>query len=120
LSRVKGFEVFIEDSEAPRARWAEQRNIFSEYLPYAIVFRCADRWAGHFEDLGAEALSSSGGWYVGTHPFSAYYLSAAMTDFSSRAGKTLSTPQPSSSGGSGFSGGGFSGGGGGGGGGGSW
>ena len=35
--RSLGFQEFIVDSEAPRARWAEQRNIFSEYLPYAIV-----------------------------------------------------------------------------------
>lgn len=123
LRRVKGFQVFIQDSEAPRARWAEHRNIFSEYLPYAIVFRCADRWARTFEDLGAEGLGSVGDWYVGRSSFSALYLTGAMTSFTSTAGTTLSTPAPSTSGGSGFSGfsgGGFSGGGFGGGGGGSW
>ncbi len=122
LRRARGFEVFIRDSEAPRARWAEQKNIFSEYLPYAIVFRCADRWARTFEDLGAEAIAESGGWYVGSHPFSSFALTSAMDDFTSSAGSTLSTPAPSTSGSSGSSGfsGGSSGGGGGGGGGGSW
>lgn len=118
LRRTRGFEIFIQDSEAPRARWAEQKNIFSEYLPYAIVFGCADRWARTFDDLGDEAVSGAGGWYVGAAPFRPVYFAGAMTDFASSAGSTLSAPPPSSSGGSG--GGGFSGGGGGGGGGGSW
>lgn len=114
LRRVRGFEEFIRDSEAPRARWAENHDIFSEYLPYAIVLRCADRWARTFEDLGQEAVGTTG-WYQG-QSFAPLYVSSAMSSFSSSAGTTL-TSAPSSSGGGG---GGFSGGGGGGGGGGSW
>jgi uncharacterized membrane protein YgcG len=116
LRRVRGFEEFIRDSEAPRAQWAENRNIFSEYLPYAIVFRCADKWAKTFEDLGAEALGDTG-WYHGDS-FSAMYVASSMSSFSSSASSTL-TSSPASSG-SGSGGGGSSGGGGGGGGGGSW
>lgn len=116
LRRVRGFEEFIRDSEAPRAQWAENNNIFSEYLPFAIVLRCADRWAKTFEGLGKEALGTTD-WYHG-ESFSPLYVSSAMSSFSSSAGTTLSS-SPSSSG-SGGSGGGVSGGGGGGGGGGSW
>lgn len=115
LRRVRGFEEFIRDSEAPRARWAENNNIFSEYLPFAIVLRCADRWARAFEGLGKEALGTAD-WYRG-ESFSPLYVSSAMSSFSASAGTTLSSA-PSSSGSGG--GGGSSGGGGGGGGGGSW
>jgi uncharacterized membrane protein YgcG len=116
LRRVQGFEEFIRDSEAPRAQWAENRNIFSEYLPYAIVFRCADKWAKTFEDLGDEALGDAG-WYQGDS-FSAAYIASSMSSFNSSATSSL-TSSPASSG-SGGGGGGSSGGGGGGGGGGSW
>lgn len=116
VRRIKGFEEFIRDSEAPRAQWAENRNIFSEYLPYAIVFGCTHRWAKTFEDLSAEELGTTG-WYHG-NDFSALYVASSMSSFSSSASTTL-TSTPASSG-SGGGGGGSAGGGGGGGGGGSW
>lgn len=123
--RALGFRQFIDDSEAPRARWAEQRSIFTDYLPYAIVLGCATRWAETFEPLGAAALESAGAWYVGDGVFSADRLVVGTSRFSSVAGRSLSSvpaPESSSSGSSGSSGfsGGSSGGGGGGGGGGSW
>ena len=102
-----------------RSRFAEQHNIFSEYLPYAIVFGCTEKWARAFEGLDAEALGT-GGWYTGHDgALNALVLASAMDDFGTAATGTLYASQPSSSGSSGFSGG-FSGGGGGGGGGGSW
>jgi hypothetical protein len=125
MRRSRGFEIFMRDSEAPRARWAEQNNIFSEYLPYAIVLGCADRWAKTFEPLGAQATAGAAYWYVGSDPnrmFSASDLATSTSSFAGSAGTTMSST-PASSGSSGFSGGGgggFSGGGGGGGGGGSW
>ncbi len=120
--RSLGFQRFIEDSEAPRARWAEQRNIFSEYLPYAIVMGEANRWARTFAPLGAEAVPSTGtngAWFVGTAGFDAMAFNSATEGFTSSASSSLSSTPPSSSG-SGSGGGGSSGGGGGGGGGGSW
>ena len=35
-------------------KFAERANIFHEYLPYAIVYGCVDRWANAFKDLGIE------------------------------------------------------------------
>jgi len=120
LSRVRGFRrLFDEGDEDLRSRFAEQHNIFSEYLPYAIVFGCTEKWARAFEGLDAEALGT-GGWYAGHGgAINAVALASAMDDFGTTATGTLYASQPSSSGGSGF-GGGSSGGGGGGGGGGSW
>jgi hypothetical protein len=120
-SRVRGFRrLFDEGEEDVRARFAEQHGIFSEYLPYAIVFGCAEKWAHAFEGLDAEALGTSG-WYTGygNHPLGALYIASSMNHFDSVATGTMYASMPSSSGSSGFSGG-FSGGGGGGGGGGSW
>lgn len=113
LRRIRGFQRFIDDSEAPRARYAEQRHLFTEYLPYAIVFGSADRWAKTF--VGLETPEP--GWYVGARPgesFNTVGFASTMDSFRSTASSTLQST-PSSSGGSGFSGG-FSGGGGGGGG----
>jgi hypothetical protein len=115
--RALGFQDFIENSEKHRAQFAEQQNLFTEYLPYAVVFGCTDKWARTFESLGYQPDTSL--WYVGAYPFAFSSFSHSIESFSSSAGTYLSST-PASSGGSGFGGGGFSGGGGGGGGGGSW
>lgn len=125
LRRTIGFRVFIEESEKERARFAERANLFSEYLPYAIVFGATEKWAKAFAGLDGE-LPDTGGWYVGHHGgFGFNYLafSGAMGSFTTTTAGTIAaspTPTPGTSGMSGFGGGGFSGGGGGGGGGGSW
>lgn len=117
LRRAFGFRRFIEESEKDRARFAERQNLFSEYLPYAVVFGATEKWARAFEGLAAEPPDTS--WYVGAHPFSYPMFAHSMDGFAVASAGTL-TSTPSGSGGSGFGGGGFSGGGGGGGGGGSW
>jgi uncharacterized membrane protein YgcG len=120
LSRVGGFRrLFDEGEEDTRQRFAEQQGIFSQYLPYAIVFGCTKKWARAFEGLDAQQLGAAS-WYRGPTVFSALVLASAMDNFETSATGTLYASQPSSSSSSGFSGGGFSGGGGGGGGGGSW
>ena len=116
LRRTLGFRHYMEVAEKERQRFAERENIFSEYLPYAIVFGCVDKWARAFKDIDMSAQTSS--WYVGSGPFNAGVLSSSLQGFSSNLGSAISST-PGSSGGSGFSGGG-AGGGGGGGGGGSW
>jgi uncharacterized membrane protein YgcG len=117
LRHTLGFKRFIDESEKHRAQFAERANIFSEYLPYAVVFGATEKWAKAFEDLGLEPDTSS--WYVSQHAFNYAVFSNAIDGFAVTSAGTL-TSSPASSGSSGFSGGGFSGGGGGGGGGGSW
>ncbi len=119
LRRVRGFREFIDQSEKERARFAEQQNLFSEYLPYAIVFGCVHKWAKAFEGLADEPANNLG-WYQSSQPFSTLGFANAIDSFAVTTSGTISAAAPSSSGGSsGFSGG-SSGGGGGGGGGGSW
>ncbi|MDP9334893.1 MAG: DUF2207 domain-containing protein [Actinomycetota bacterium] len=118
FSRVRGFRrLFDEGDQGLREKFAEQHQIFSQYLPYAIVFGCTDKWARVFAQLDAQQLEA--GWYRGNAPFNAILLASSINHFGTVATGTLYASQPSSSSGSGF-GGGFSGGGGGGGGGGSW
>jgi hypothetical protein len=117
LRHALGFKRFIDESEKHRAEFAERANIFSEYLPYAVVFGATEKWAKTFADLGNEPDTSS--WYVSQHAFNYAVFSSAIDGFATTSAGTL-TSSPASSGSSGFSGGGFSGGGGGGGGGGSW
>ncbi|TMG63302.1 MAG: DUF2207 domain-containing protein [Chloroflexi bacterium] len=114
--RTLGFGRYMEVAETERQRFAERENIFSDYLPYAIVFGCVDRWARAFKDIDMSKQTAS--WYIGSGPFNAGVLSSSLQGFSSNLGSAIAAT-PGSSGGSGFSGGG-AGGGGGGGGGGSW
>jgi uncharacterized membrane protein YgcG len=116
LRRILGFRLYIATAETSRQQFSEQQNIFSEYLPYAIVFRCVDKWARAFRDIDVENATRT--WYTSTHAFTATSFSRNLQGFASDVSSTI-VSTPGGSGGSGFSGGG-AGGGGGGGGGGSW
>jgi uncharacterized membrane protein YgcG len=118
LVRTFGFKRFIDESEKDRARFAEQKHLFTEYLPYAVVFGATEQWAKAFAGLDGE-LPDQSSWYVSNHPFTFVAFNHSMDGFATTAAGTIAST-PSGSGSSGFGGGGFSGGGGGGGGGGSW
>ena len=115
--RVGGFRTVIETAETHMSRWAEEQNVFTRYLPYAIVFGCTEKWAKAFE--GLQLMPPDTTWYLSSRPFIYADFGRTLDDFSVTTGGTIAST-PASSGSSGFGGGGFSGGGGGGGGGGSW
>jgi uncharacterized membrane protein len=117
LRRTLGFRQYIATAEKDRQQFNEQRNLFAEYLPFAIVFGCVDKWARAFQDIDLTETVRT--WYSGSGAFQAMAFSSSLQGFASSVSSTLPST-PSSSGSSGFGGGGFSGGGGGGGGGGSW
>jgi hypothetical protein len=116
VRRVHGFRTVIATAETSLSRWAEEENVFTRYLPYAIVFGLTEKWAKAFAGLATEPDTS---WYVSSRPLAYADLGHAMDGFSTVAAGTIAST-PSGSGGSGFGGGGGAGGGGGGGGGGSW
>jgi hypothetical protein len=116
LRRVEGFRRFIDESEKDRARFAEQQHLFSEYLPYAIVFGATEKWANAFAGLDDELVRPD--WYGGSSTFTPVGFAHSIDGFAVTTSGTI-TSTPAGSGSSGFSGG-SSGGGGGGGGGGSW
>jgi hypothetical protein len=122
LAQAAGFRRYLETAEADQIRFEEGQDVFSRYLPYAIVFGVAERWSKVFDELARRGADvSRPDWYVGYSPTWSYlWLGQSMGTFESSAGTSLAST-PAASGSSGFSsGGGFSGGGGGGGGGGSW
>lgn len=126
LAQSKGFEQYLRTADANQIRWEEAQEIFSRYLPYAIVFGIAERWAQVFEEVAKAAVAAGHTvlmptWYVGGWDGNTFEnIAADMDSFSTQAAGTFAST-PGSSGSSGFSsGGGFSGGGGGGSGGGSW
>jgi uncharacterized membrane protein YgcG len=121
--QVIGFRTYLATAEADQLRFEEGEDIFSKYLPWAIVFDLADRWQRICAQLvAAGRIPADPYWYSGP---SYYYSGFAAGSISDTVARTFDPPPtPSSSGGgggssSGFSGG-SSGGGGGGGGGGSW
>ncbi len=118
LRRTLAFREFVANgTEAAKAKFAEKEDLFSEYLPYAIVFGVTEKWAKVFERLSDRPPDTT--WYVSPHPFSYMAFSSSMDHFTTTTSGTIAST-PAGSGSSGFGGGGFSGGGGGGGGGGSW
>jgi hypothetical protein len=124
LAQARGFRLYLETAEADQIRFEEGQDVFSRYLPYAIVFGVAERWASLFAQLAASGVAvAAPTWYIGGPylggPFDYGRFGGTMSTFSAQTSSTIQAATPSSSGSSGFSGG-FSGGGGGGGGGGSW
>ena len=121
LARIQGFRLYIATAEVDQIAFQEREQIFSNYLPYAMVFGLADRWARIFGDLASTRTDGSAGlyWYAGAIGWNMGYFHESIGGFTTTATGTIATTPPSASGSSGFSGG-FSGGGGGGGGGGSW
>ncbi len=124
----RGFEQYLKTAEADQLRFEEGVDIFSRYLPYAIVFEVTERWTKIFTQLAADGrYPMEPGWYVGNqavgmgvglNAFSSGGFADSLTAFSSAATSAMTAGSSGSGGGSGFGGG--VGGGVGGGGGGSW
>ncbi len=119
LAQSLGFRQYLVTAEAGQIKFEEASAIFSRYLPYAIVFGVADRWAGMFQKV-AEAAAAAGQpllmptWYIYNGAMFPNFTGIAdgAGSFATSAGGTFAaTASSGSSGGSGFSGGGFSGGG---------
>ena len=121
LVQAEGFKQYLTTAEADQIRFEEGIDVFSRYLPYAVVFGVADRWAKLFEQLAAQGRYTPTDWYVGYGTFNTWQFSSAMHSLNASLSSSLmssvaaSASTSGSSGGSGFSGGGGFGGGGGGG-----
>jgi uncharacterized membrane protein YgcG len=106
-----GFKEFLSRVEEDRyKKMIASPELFERYLPYAMAFGVADKWAKAFQDIYREPPQ----WYSGgTGPFNAISFSQSIGSFSSAASSTMaSSPSSSGSGGGGSSGGGSGGGGG--------
>ncbi len=141
-ARLKGFELLFDAGEGDRLKLAERlradKDLFSNYLPYALAFGNVDRWVKTFGAMGIASVATpwisgpgfNGGYGMpmGGGVFNDRSFSQAMQGFDrslnssiaagAAAAAAQAAAQRSSSsgggGGGGFSGGGSSGGGGGG------
>jgi uncharacterized membrane protein len=106
-----GFKEFLSRVEEDRyKRMITSPEMFERFLPYAMAFGVADKWAHAFQDMFREPPQ----WYVGgTGQFNAVTFSHSIDSMSSAAASSMaSSPSSSGSGGGGSSGGGSGGGGG--------
>jgi uncharacterized membrane protein YgcG len=117
LAQSLGFKEYLLTAEAGQIAFEEASNIFSRYLPYAVVFGVADRWAKTFADVARAAEAANQPlvmptWYIWSgNAFPDFTSIASGVDSFSTTSTGTFTSTPGSSGSSGFSGGGFSGGG---------
>jgi uncharacterized membrane protein YgcG len=119
LAQAKGFELYLTTAEAEQIKFEEGIDVFSRYLPYAMVFGVAERWTKVFQQLAAEGrYDFNPYWYYGYGwgaGFGLNDLSSSLNSLSSSMASSMQAATAATSGGSGFSGGGGFGGGGGGG-----
>ncbi len=125
-SRAGGFERFLStDASKDRFDFSGRQEIYTAYIPYAVAFDVADRWARKYETSTGQSAPMPLWYGSGTHTASTGYFGGgdAFSSFENAISSSISAyaaTQSSSSSSGGGGGGGFSGGGGGGGGGGSW
>lgn len=128
LAQARGFELYLRTAEADQIRFEEGIDVFSRYLPYAVVFGVAERWTTIFNELAADGRYQfdtpwcpGSGYGIG-YGFAYSSFADSMSGLSHSMSASMQAASQATSGGSGFGGGGFSGGGGGfgGGGGGGW
>ncbi|HHW84430.1 MAG TPA: DUF2207 domain-containing protein [Actinomycetales bacterium] len=115
--QIRGFREYLTTAEAHQLRWEAGEDIFSKYLPWAIIFGVADRWTSLFSRLAAEGVYTyHPTWYVGYGPGNPAMQVRSIGDSVKSLGTTgmsalTYTPGSSGSSGSFGGGGGFSGGG---------
>src|SRR2546422_587901 len=85
--KTLGFRVYMNAAEKDRQAFAEKAEIFTQYLPYAIVFGCVHRWAKAFEGIDTSAAVSS--WYQGVGPFYPAVFASNLEGFSSTLSTTI-------------------------------
>ncbi len=120
-SRAGGFYRLLSTTSAQdRFDFSAHKELYTAYIPFAVVFDCADKWAQKYQ-LSTGEIPPQPSWYVGPAPTHGVWGSPSSfasfeSSLRSSIGAYEATQSSSSSSGGGFSGGG----GGGGGGGGSW
>ena len=89
--QVEGFKTYLATAEADQLRFEEGEDIFSRYLPWAIAFELADRWAKICGDLVAMGRlpNATPYWYYGN-----YNMAAFNTGFLTSSLTSAATPVP--------------------------
>ena len=88
--QIEGFKTYLATAEADQLRFEEGEDIFSKYLPWAIAFELADRWAKVCGDLVAMGRLPNAVpyWYIGNYSMAAFntsFLTSGLTSAASPA-----------------------------------
>ncbi|MCM3660977.1 DUF2207 domain-containing protein [Georgenia satyanarayanai] len=79
LAQTLGFREYLATAEAEQIRFEEGQDLFSRYLPYAIVFGLTERWAQILADVAAQGRQvGSPDWYVPVTPGIGWWTQPAM------------------------------------------
>jgi uncharacterized membrane protein len=117
FAQVLGFQRYVSTAEVEQLRYEESVDVFSRYLPYAMVFGETERWAKALAQLGAAQAAGGSAtalaWYSGPSGWDLGSLGDSLGSFAESSGSTFSATAASSGGSAGSSGGGMGGGGGG-------
>src|SRR4029079_9828405 len=90
LAQARGFREYVRTAEAEQLRFEEAADIFSRYLPYAVVFGETERWVRVFGPLAASSGAVAGvGWYAGPNGWDPTHFGGAMAGFTYTASTTL-------------------------------
>ena len=122
--QIAGFREYLATAEADQIKFEEGQDIFSQYLPWAVIYELTDRWTkicAQLVQLG-RLSSVQPTWYYGNYnTFNVFMFTNSISSLNQAAMPVVQSSGSGFGGGSAFGGGGgFSGGGGGGGGVGSW
>lgn len=91
--QVIGFRKYLATAEAGQLRFQNGEDIFSKYLPWAIVFDLADHWQKVCRQLvDAGRLTSDPTWYTGPSYYTSTWTAANIT---STVATTFSPPPAS-------------------------
>jgi len=121
--QIVGFREYLATAEADQIKFEEGQDIFSQYLPWAVIYELTDRWTkicAQLVELG-RLSNVQPTWYYGNYrTFNVFMFTSSINSLNQAAMPVVQSSGSGFGGGSAFGGGGFSGGGGGGGGVGSW
>lgn len=84
LAQAEGFKLYLSTAERDTLRFEEGVDIFSRYLPYAMVFGVADHWSSLFADLARDGVYvGDTSWLHGVQLSQAAGLTSALGSVSS-------------------------------------
>ncbi|HRA76817.1 MAG TPA: DUF2207 domain-containing protein, partial [Propionicimonas sp.] len=113
--QVEGFRTYIATAEAAQLEFEEGEDIFSRYLPWAVLFGLAERWTAVCQELVAMGRlpDLAPAWYYGS-TWDLHLMSWQLNSMGHHIETAVAPPPPSFSSDSGFGSGGSAFGGGGG------
>lgn len=91
--QAEGFRTYLATAEIDQLRFEEGVDIYSRYLPWAIVFEVTDRWTTVCAELirSGQLPDTSPAWYAGSTPLSSFDVGFA-TELA-RGGSARRAPQ---------------------------